>query len=230
MYRSLDDRAFERTPVYKFNLLASSFFKTPNDQHFFWYDKFSRSCSGVLEFRPSKLSFVPEELCRYNVIHLVSIFLHQKNKRFGLFRCAMEILKDISNQSGCGIVFCARSFKMKMPNIRTTDDGLKFLENYDKYFGYIKNKQEEWDKSQLLLSSYLKFGFCRFKFSADDLDNDKWANNGVVFLPDNIDKSVYDCFEKRLDCSESGVGINVDIDELKRKRREKKKRCKKKCV
>lgn len=230
MYRCSEDDVFERTPVYKFNLLASSLFRTPNDQHFFWYDKISRSCTGVLEFRPSKLSFIPEEVCRYNVIHLVSIFLHKNNKSYGLFRCAMDILKSISDQTGCGIVFCARSFKMKMPTIRTTDDGLKFLENYDKYFCYIKNKQEEWDKSELLLSSYLKFGFCRFKFSADDLDDDRWTNNGVVYLPDNIDKTVYDCFENRIDCTGSGVGLKVDIEELRKKRKEERRRCKKKCV
>lgn len=190
----------EASPRGRFLFLLSSYFKTPDQKHFSWYCPDQRRVMGVFTLGNGDFTFLSDDQCAYEVVHVWNIFFKEECKGSGLWRQMMEILKELAELTGVSIYFVAKAFRVNLPLIEKPEEFLAFIKT--DYVKDYKDKDKEKWYSELLRRSYWKFGYCGLTVDDEYFSDDHWKRNALGYCPSTASDTMKRTFGERLTCDE----------------------------
>ena len=202
---------YENSPSIKFREKFAEFYKSPDLQHFVFWDDLGERVMGVMEMDTGGLSFLTNYENQCHAVHLLGIYVHPDCKGDGLFRAMMENLNQLADMFGVFIYFVARAYLINLPTIKTPEQFTHFLENKDDFFSYYSNKSTERYLSRELGKTYKRFGFCHLVVDSDDVQDRFWRGSVLCSIPENINPELEEAIKGRVYCDETEF-----VTELKR--------------
>jgi hypothetical protein len=212
------------SPVDQFTLKAGSFFITPNNINYGWWDSWQREVLGMLEISQGNLSFLTPSQNRRECIHIVGVSIREKNRGCGLFRAYMELLNSLADTSGCCLYLCARAFKVDIPKIHDEKTFLKYIRDMPG-FDYYKDKSKEIWQSELLRRKYWEFGFSGLVIEDEDMDDQLWKRFACGYCPTTASDEMKRAFGERLNADETVFLSNFPTIYDSERRRNRKRKC-----
>lgn len=202
---------YENSPSIKFREKFAEFYKSPDLQHFVFWDDLGERVMGVMEMDTGGLSFLTNYENQCHAVHLLGIYVHPDCKGDGLFRAMMENLNQLADMFGVFIYFVARAYLINLPTIKTPEQFTHFLENKDNHFSYYSNKSTERYLSRELGKTYKRFGFCHLVVDDDDVQDRFWRGSVLCSTPENMNPELEEATRGRVYCDKTEF-----VRELKR--------------
>ena len=218
---------FEESPVGKFLQQTGYFCKTPDYTNFVFYDDINMICQGGFTLTHGNLSFLTDEENCHHTIKLQNIFIRKDSRGGGLFGSILDAVKDFAEDHGVFLYLLARSFKLDMPTIRRPEEYVEWIKHHNDDIEMVKNTDEEWVKSKLLLDTYKKYGFCSFDAEPEDVSKKKWLEQILCAGIDNVTPALQEILLPRIHCEDNPKTYREQMHELNKHRKKRNKKLQK---
>ena len=175
----LTDEEKENCPRSKFLKALAKSWKTPDFSYFFMNDGGVAGVGasrvlGVIQFDVAENKYFGWKWSLLNSIHIRSIGVADSQRGVGCFSTICATMLAVASDTGVFLEGVAKPFQYDIPELRSSEDCLAFIEDDKKGWDTLKRSKETDKRAILLKQKYLEFGFCSFDGSGYSASDKFW--------------------------------------------------------
>lgn len=136
-----------------------------------------------------------------NTVHIRSIGVANHMRGVGYLEAICNVLLSVAEDAGVFIYGTAKPFRYDVPEIRTADDGLAFLEQRSRDWIPMSTDRKRKAEATALRQKYVSYGFQCYDSAGFPCEDRFWKKNSFGFASSSLAREgVGDYFERHL-CS-----------------------------
>jgi hypothetical protein len=136
-----------------------------------------------------------------NTVHIRSIGVANHMRGVGFLEAICNVLISVAEDSGVFIFGTAKPFRYEVPEIRTADEGLAFLERRGEEWEPMRTDKKRKAEARTLRDKYVAYGFQCYDSAGFPCEDRFWKRNSFGFASSVLDREASgDYFERHL-CS-----------------------------
>lgn len=171
---------------------------SPDGMNFAVYEGNEEFLLGHVQCCITTNSYLGRELSEKYTLHIQQIIVCDDLRGCGILAVICKRLIDVAEEAGVFVGGTARNFNGCLPQIRTREGYLRFLEMG---FGGYKRRREESRASKSLLQKYVEYGFCRYDGTGYPMNDRRWKKLCFGYTSSRLeDKKVAQFLQSHLLC------------------------------
>jgi hypothetical protein len=187
----LDSNGIENSARVRFLESLKTIWKTPNYEDFFFFmdggymgDGYVAAVITLDVLHNHRLGL------RYsvrNTVHIRSIGVANHMRGVGFLCAICNVLLAVAEEAGVFIYGTAKPFRYDVPEIRTPEEGLAFLERRNEDWEPLGTNKKRKAEAVLLRQKYVSYGFQCYDSAGLPCDDRFWKKNSFGFASSLLD-------------------------------------------
>jgi hypothetical protein len=200
---SSDSNGIEDCPRIRFLESLRKTWKTPNYEDFFFFMDGGLGEDGyvaaVITLDVLHNHCLGLGYSLRNTIHIRSIGVANHMRGVGFLSAICSVLVAVAEETGVFIYGTAKPFRYDVPEIRTAEEGLAFLERRNSEWESLKTDKKGKAEAVLLLKKYVSYGFQLYDSAGLPFHDRFWKKNSFGFASSVLDtEGIGDYFDRHL--------------------------------